>query len=211
MVLSMAKDQVFVDTKQLNRLTIELKGFEKQIPGAVFSALNRTLDHAITQVGRIVPKAYAVKSKDVKNSFSGGIKRPTKTDLTASITSKGHTLSLANFPHSPKQPATSGKKYKVKATIKKGNGNQTINTNPKPFVASTGAKSDDKVQYNIFRRIGSKRLPIKIIRTLSIPQMIGNEGVGEQIQKIANEKLEERITHEVNYRLDKMKNDIKKG
>jgi hypothetical protein len=207
----MAKDQVFVDTKQLNRLTIELKGFEKQIPGAVFSALNRTLDHAITQVGRIVPKAYAVKAKDVKNSFAGGIKRPTKTDLTASITSKGHTLSLANFPHNPKQPPSSGEKYKVKATIRRDKGSQTINTSPKPFVATTGAKSDDKVQYNVFRRVGSKRLPIKIIRTLSIPQMITNEGVGELIQKSASEKLEERITHEVNYRLDKMKKYIKKG
>ncbi|TZE81998.1 phage tail protein [Calorimonas adulescens] len=206
----MPKGGIIVDTKQLDRLTIELKGFEKEVGEAAYHALNRTIDHVITQVGRIVPKEYAIKANDVKESFKGGIKRPSKNDLTASITSKGHTLSLAHFPHSPQMPPASGRKYKVKATIKRGS-RKLINTEPKPFIAPTGAKSPDKVQYNVFRRLGKERLPITVIRTLSVPQMITNEKVAEQIQKAAQEKLDERLEHEITYRMTSINKNIKKG
>lgn len=189
----MAKD-ILIDTKKIETLTIELKGFEKEIGEATYHALNRTLDQVVTQVGRIIPKEYAIKAKEVKATFAGGIKRPTKSNLEASLTSTGHTLSLAHFPHTPSTP--SSKKYKVRATIKKGV-RKTINSNPKPFVMSTGAKTSDKTQYNIFRREGKQRMPIKVLRTLSIPQMITNEKLTDQIQEFATEKMNERLQHEI--------------
>lgn len=204
----MAQEIITVDTKQLDRLTFELKGFEKEVGMAAYHALNRTIDYVITQVGRIVPKEYAIKAKEVKESFKGGIKRPTKTDLTASITSIGHTLSLAHFPHSPQAPPAKRRNYKVKATIKRGS-RQTINTDPKPFVGPTGALSPDKTQYNIFRRLGPERLPITVVRTLSIPQMISNEKVAEQIQKAAQEKFDERLEHEIIRAMTTMEKKIK--
>lgn len=205
----MAKGPILVDTKQLDRLIIELKGFEKEMGEAVYHTLNRTIDQVITQTGRIVPKSYAIKNKEVKQSFARGIKRPTKNNLKASITSKGHTLSLAHFPHSPKTRLK--KRYKVKATIKREGGRKTINTQPLPFIASTGAKSSDKVQHNIFKRIGTSRLPIKLIRTLSIPQMITNEKVASQIQRAAQERYEDRLEHEVIYRMTNINNRVKRG
>lgn len=197
----MAKDPIIIDTKQIERLAIELKDFEGEVAAATASALNRTIDYTITQVGRIVPKEYAIKASEVKASFKGGIKRPSSNSLEASITSTGHTLSLAHFPHSPMAPPAKKRKYAVKATIKRAGGRKPINTDPKPFVATTGAKSADKVQFNIFRRLGEKRLPITVIRTLSVPQMITNEKVAEAIQKAANEKMVERLEHEIIYRM----------
>lgn len=206
----MSKGGIIVDTKQLDRLTIELKGFEKQVGEAAYHALNRTIDYVITQVGRIVPKEYVIKAKDVKESFKGGIKRPTKNDLTASITSKGHTLSIAHFPHSPQAPPAKRRNYKVKATIKKGS-RQTIKSEPKTFIASTGAKTSDKIQYNVFRRLGEDRLPITVIRTLSVPQMIGNEKVSEEIRKAAEDKFNERLEHEIIRAMTTVQKSIKKG
>lgn len=205
----MAKQDVFVDTKQLERLTFELKGFEKQVGTAAYHALNRTLDQVITQVGRIVPKSYAIKATEVKASFKRGIKRPSKENLTASITSYGSTLSLAHFPHSPQAP--SSKKYKVKVTIKKDKGRTAVNTSPLPFIASTGTKSADKTQYNVFKREGKSRFPITVVRTLSIPQMITNENVAEQIQKIASDKLNERLEHEIIRAMTTMESNLRKG
>jgi len=205
----MPKDPIFIDTKQIDRLAVELKGFEEQVADATYHALSRTLDHVVTQVGRIVPKEYAVKASEVKASFKGGIKKPTENNLTASLTSRGHTLSLAHFPHSPKAPPASKRKYKVKATIKREGGRKTVKTEPKPFVATTGAKSADKVQFNVFRRVGEKRLPVVVIRTLSVPQMITNEKVAETIQKAADEKLAERLEHEIIYRMTSMGKKIK--
>lgn len=192
-----AKQDIFVDTKQLDRLTMELKGFEDKVGEAAYHALNRTLDQVITHVGRIVPKSYAIKAREVKESFGRGIKRPTKSDLTASLTSTGHTLSFAHFPYTPKKPKRGKRSVfqsAVMATIIKSKGKVLSR---KGFVATTGAKSKDKTQYNVFKRLGKERLPIAPIRTLSIPQMITNEDISAQIMKMAQEKMDERLQHEI--------------
>lgn len=205
----MAKE-IIIDTKELDRLTFELKGFEKEVGEATYHALNRAIDQVITQVGRIVPKSYAIKATEVKESFKGGVKRPKKNDLTASITSKGHTLSLAHFPHSPTKPPKR-RSYLVRATIKRSSGRKTINTDPKPFIATTGAMTEDKIQYNIFRRLGKERVPITIIRTLSIPQMITNDNVEDQIKEAAQEKFNARLEHEIIRSIMNIQKNIKKG
>ncbi len=205
----MTKDTVFVDTKMFDRLTVELKGFEKEVGTAAFYALDRTIQHVITQVGRIVPKEYAIKSTEVKDSFKGGIKKPSKTDLTASITSRGHTLTLAHFPHTPTKPMGKSKKY-IKVQVKKTESKKYINVYPQPFVASTGAKTEDKIQFNIFRRLGKARFPIEPLRTVSIPQMISNEGISQQIQKIAQDKLEERLEHEIIRNMTSLKEKVER-
>ncbi|MGF7431091.1 phage tail protein [Thermoanaerobacterium thermosaccharolyticum] len=205
----MARD-IFVDTKQLNRIAIELKNLDNQIPGAASSAVNRTLDFVYTRIGRLVTQEYAIKVSDVKKTMTKY--KASKTNLYAKIISKGHTLSLAHFPFSPKKPMTGGKRRKAKAVkvkIKRQEGYKTIKTNPLPFVASTGARSADKTQFNVFKREGSSRLPIKVLRTLSIPQMITNVNVSDQIQKLAQEKLMERIQHEIEWRLDKAAQKVK--
>lgn len=202
----MAKQDIFANTKQLDRLTLELKGFEDKVGEATYHALNRTIDQVITKVGRIVPQSYAIKPKEVKESFKGGIKRPSKTDLTASITSRGHTLSFAHFPYTPKKPRKQAKSVMV--SIKKSNG-KVLSRNG--FVATTGAKSEAKTQFNVFMRLGKERLPIAPIRTLSIPQMITNENVGEQIKNFASDKLSDRLEHEIIRAMTSTGNNIKKG
>lgn len=204
----MAKDSIFVYTKQINRLVIELKGFEKEVGEATRLAINRTIDHAITKAAQFVTKSYAVKSSEVKETFRGRIKKPSKTDLSASITSVGHTLSFAHFPFTPKSPKRGGKSVfqnAVMVTIKKSKGKVLSKVG---FVATTGAKSEDKTQYNVFKRLGKSRLPIAPIRTLSIPQMITNENVGNQIQEAAAQKFEERLEHEIIRQMTSMSSRI---
>lgn len=186
-----------VDTRQVDRLANELKEFPKEVGEATRLALNRTIDTVITKVGQIVPKYYAIKSTEVKQTFKGGIKRPSKSDLSASVTSVGHTLSFAHFPYTPKSPKRGGKSVfqnVVMVTIKKNKG-KVMST--KGFVATTGASSEDKTQFNVFKRLGNKRLPIAPIRTLSIPQMITAEGVDKQVMDAATLKFEERLEHEI--------------
>lgn len=200
----MGKDNIFVDTKELNKIAIELKGLEKEVPGAVASALNRTVDTINTSIARMVTQEYAIKAGDVKKTIKKH--KAQKGSLSAGLVSRGHTLSLAHFQFTPKQP---GKKTKVKVKIKRQGGKKVVNTSPAAFVASTGATTEDKTQYNVFHRVGDKRLPIKVIRTLSIPQMIGNDKITSQVQEVAQKKLDERIKHEIEFRLDKAKKKIK--
>jgi hypothetical protein len=198
--------EIFIDTSKIDKLTKELQGFKPQIAEAAYFAVNRVLDQMVTQAGRIVPKNYAIKGTEVKKSFNGGIKRPTKQDLSGSITTKGHTLSLAHFPHSPTAP--SGKKYKVRVSIRKG-GRKVLKTHPSPFIMTTGAKSSDRTQFNVFKREGKARFPVKVIRTLSIPQMIQNTKVTEELQEFAIQKLDERLQHEIERSMLKLSGRIK--
>lgn len=209
----MAKD-IFIDTKQIDKLSSELKGFEKEVKSATRLALNRTINHVITKAGQTVSKLYAVKSTEVKATFKGGIKKPTNNDLSTRVLSVGHTLSIAHFPHNPNNPllakmiAIRYNNSKIKVKIKKSEGYKVINGNPGAFIASTGAKSDSGVQFNVFKRVGKARLPIKVIRTLSIPQMITNEVVASQVQEAATQKLSERFEHEIDRKMATMKSKI---
>jgi hypothetical protein len=190
----MAKGDIFIDTKQINQVTIGLKSLEKQMPGAAASAINRTVDYVNTKLARIVVAEYAIKTSDVKNTIKKS--KASKSNLSASLTSRGHTLSMSHFPFTPKQP---GIKRAVKVKIKKSAGVKTINTDPTAFVQVM------KNSLNVFKRVGKERKPVVVIRTLSVPQMISNEKVEREIQQEAGKKIAERIQHEIEYRLNKIK------
>lgn len=206
---------VTIDTKSLDKIVKGLSYFGKEMPGAAASAVNRTLDYVNTQVKRTVTAEYAIKQTDVTACATK--KKASKSNLSAGITYKGRLLSLAHFPHNPSVPGT-GRYIKVK--IKKSEGYKTLGPSqgrgrkgkkgerqsvPWPFVGPTGAKSADKVQANVFQRTGKSRFPIKVLKTLSVPQMITNTNVEEKIQAQAAAKLQERVNHEIKYRLDKIK------
>jgi len=189
-----SRKEIHIDTSQLDTLTKELKGFEKEVAVATYHALNRTIDRVITQTTKLIRQHYAIKDKvkDIKGTFRGGIKRPTKTDLTASLTSRGYTLSFAHFPFTPKKRLKKQKPVKVQIIKTK-----SPITSKRGFVAHTGAKSADKIQYNVFKRLGKERKPIAPIRTLSIPQMISSEKISEEIQDFATKEFNKRLEHEI--------------
>lgn len=203
----MAYTTININTKQIDRLSKELKGFEKEVSKATALALNRTVDHIYTQVGRIIPKAYQIKASEVKGSLSKN--KPSQNNLTASVESRGHVLSMAHFPFTPKTAKRSKRSVldtAVMVAIKKG---QRV-LSRKGFVASTGAKSPDKVQYNVFKRTGKGHFPIETIKTLSIPQMITNEKVAEQVQESSQKMLDQRLDHEITRLMTSMDKNIRR-
>ena len=57
---------------------------------------------------------------------------------------------------------------------------------------------------HIWMREGKSRTPVRLLRTLSVPQMISNDEVINTIQEKSGEKLHERINHEIEWRLNKL-------
>ncbi|MCR4436164.1 MAG: phage tail protein [Clostridiales bacterium] len=192
---------IYVGTKELKSIQIKLGDLQKQTPGATASALNRTLSFAYMQIGREVSKEYEISAAKVKKTL---YKHPaSKSKLYAYISSVGRTLSLGSFPFSPKQVGT---KRQIKVKIKRQEGFKPVKTDPKAFTQRTGGEG---TPMNVFRRLGPKRLPITVLRTLSVPQMIGEEKIMNRIQDLANKKLQERIDHEINWRLEKAAGKVK--
>lgn len=183
----------FINDKEIKQIAIKLKGLPKQIPGATASALNRTLDYTVTQTKKEVTNIYAIKQKEVNATLKK--KRASKSSLNASIQSTGKTIALSKFPHNPKQYKPKNKKVKVK--VKKQEGYKIIKTSPSTFVQTMGST-------HIWMREGKSRTPVRLLRTLSVPQMISNNEVMDVVQRKAGEKLQERISHEIEWRLSKL-------
>lgn len=181
--------KIVIDTSQLNRVVKGLGYFEKEMPGAAISAVNRTLDYVNTKVGRLVTAEYRVKVSDVKATITKNKAR--KGKLLAFLKSEGQRLTLARFKFGSSKKA-------VKVKIKKRAGAKIVDTDPKAFVQNINGREQ------IMKRRGKKRYPVDVLRTISVPQMIDSLKVSENIQKEANKKLAERIDHEINYRLKKV-------
>ena len=228
LVVNMGKGLIQIDTRQIDLLSVELQSFPKQTQTAMYHALKRSLDQTKNEIGRIVPKEYAIKQREVKESFAKGVNYPTKDNLSASLTSTGRRLSFAHFPFTPKTAIRRGKRATVRVTIKKSNP-KTVSAHG--FTSPTGAKSQDKTQFNVFKGLKIYKVPqegryknyvkkdgsllkremIAPIRTLSIPQMITAEGMEEKIQSFALEKFEQRFEHEMNRAMDRIQDKMKGG
>lgn len=194
-------------------MLLEIKDFPQQAGEATYHAMNRTADFIVSESTRQVTKVYAVKSSEVRASLKAI--KPTRSNLNLGVLSKGHTLSLSHFPHTPTKP---GKRSMVKASIFKGS-KKSIGKHA--FIAPTGAKSEDKVQNNVFKRTGIKSVATKgryeglkreevtVIRTLSIPQMLGNEEVAKRVQMASGAKLAERLEHELIREITKAQSRIR--
>ncbi|HYE80873.1 MAG TPA: phage tail protein [Clostridia bacterium] len=186
---------VIVDTKQVKQIAIELQKFPGQIPKATAQAMNRTIDHIYTQTSREVRKDYAIKDKDIKSTLRKI--KATAGRLGGGVVSTGRTLTLyQHFKVSPANPAK-GKRYQVKVTVKKGR-SELIKTDPKPFISTVTGKKQ------VMKREGRSHLPVTILRSLSVPQMISNEKVMSSIQESGSKMLEKRIEHEISRRLKKV-------
>ncbi|MEB3103081.1 phage tail protein [Ferviditalea candida] len=184
--------RIVIDTSQLNKVVKGLGEFEKQMPGAFTSAVNRTLDHVYSKTGSIVKGHYNVTSKEIKDSMEKH--KATYSRPRAWIQIRSRRFTLARF-----LPGGLGSTSKIaKVKVKKSAGYKRVGGNPKPFVQHSPDGNT-----HIFRRTGKKRYPIDVLRTISPTQMVENLNVEKEIQEAANKMLEKRIDHEINYRLKK--------
>lgn len=196
--------ETIIDTKQVKRQLIELEGLSRKgAPAAVSAALNRAAQHASTLAKKEARKHYEIKAEYVKQAFKT-IRRASVTKLKATIPISGHTRSLTRFKVKPvKVPRQKGVKVsarkQVQVKIKKLEGFKTIKTKPGAFLQVM------KNATNVWQRKGTGKSDVKVLRSLSVPQMVGSEKAIEEIKRKALEMVDKRLTHEINYRLDKIK------
>lgn len=180
---------IVIDTSEVNKVVKGLGEFEKQMPGAAISAVNRTLTHVNTRTKRLVANHYRVKISDVKTTIT--LHKARKGRLLAFLKSEGRRLTLGRFKFG-------NAKKSVKVKIKKTGGPKKVDTSPQAFSQILSGKQQ------IMKRRGKSRYPVDVLRSISIPQMIDSLDVSEEIQKEANKMLSERIEHEIDYRLKKV-------
>lgn len=191
--------EIFVDTKRLKSLSVELANFAKSAPKEVLvPALNHTVAKVNTAVKRGVAGQYVIPQKDIVKEMR--VTKASNTKPAASVIVQGRPKGLMHFKLKPsKMQSQAGKKLKARKNlsvmIKKGGGYKTIGIKPAAFVAVASGAT------NVFHRKGKKSLPIERLVTLSVPQMASAKAVIQPVQEMAQEHLQARINHELHRKL----------
>lgn len=183
---------IYCDASDMKK---KIKAVEKTLSGqsvhaAIASALNRTLTFVGSETKRQVQGEYAV-TKSINKSLS--MEKATRSKLIAAANFKDKPIPMFVFKH---KVAANQYRSPISIIIKKSNGMQTHNgSNPALFKAYGGKKI-------IRRDAGQKNL--KTAYTVSIPQMVASDEVYDEIAKKAEVKLQERINHELEWRMAKI-------
>jgi hypothetical protein len=171
---------------QVKRALRELGHIQSGAPRALSAALNKTATGAKTDTVRILSKAYTVKQKDLREAISVG-KKASPSSLTASVLGRYVTMPLSRFSIRPRSIGKKRPRGGITATVKRGESKKIKSA----FIVMVGAKP------LVMMRAGAKRLPIKKLYGPSIPYMMDNDGVAEQVMKLAQARLDKNLDHEI--------------
>jgi len=174
-----------LNVDQLSRVERTLGHIPDSIPKVVARAINRAADTAKTEAAKTVRRTYYISHKDVLSTMR--IYRATPNDMQAAVVSKGQVVPLAKFRMTPKKPDPRRKKPIV-ARVMRGSGGPIKHA----FVARM--KSG---HVGVFWRVGKKRLPLEQRFGPSVPEMLNSPSTIAWVERKANEKLDERLDHEM--------------
>lgn len=175
-----------------------LKNLNKDIDKAIDRTIADCKTRGPAQVTKAVTAVYGVNSGEVTAAGKaakrgaktiGHIKvRGVKVD-SVQLMYEGRLLTPTHFSMTPKKRPKGGKKYTIKAAIYKGQ-NKVIGTGM--FLAPAKGEGTTVIPW---KKTPEKRWPIEPVKTVSIPQMITNEKVNEDIRARMDELLATRLQH----------------
>jgi predicted XRE-type DNA-binding protein len=173
---------------------------------AMSMAINDSLKSGRTTVKREVSQRYNLKQKEIESNSK--INKSTATNLkSGKITVASRRLTIGTSTHfsiTPKIYSTQkgvkvNKRKASTATIKKKSKEQVKHA----FIANPShPKVKNTMLWIKLNKSGSSIAPLK---TISIPQMVTQKDISNNINKSMKEKYEDRFQHYMNRNLNKVK------
>ena len=208
---------VICEVKNYKTLRKQIEDMKKA-PRLVIKALTSdTIKRAPGWIAAEVSKSYGVKKGDITGKKIGSVNVKGDSVENVKIVYTGRVLTHTHFSMSPKEPKPNGGSYTLKATVIKGerkelgkikkltkkqraaigknftrSGTQSSNHSPIMLMRANGG------HYLPFQRKSTNRRDIKVIKTLSLPQMVSSKRTQEGIQKALGEGLQKRLDHHMN-------------
>lgn len=172
-----------ISNEQIERVNAVLRGIRNG-SGRVFSnAINRALATVQSKSGDTIREVYNIKKRDI--SGNQRMKRASSSDLAGEIEFAGTVIPLIKFRVSPSQP----KRKAVSASVLKAEGGKRL---AEAYVADLGVYG-----VGVFERMTQKRESSTQLFGPSVAHMAENANVLEKMEAVAQEKLNERIDHEI--------------
>lgn len=220
------KGMMEIKLTNLPQVVKQLQGIQRGGEEAIERTVKDFRGRAPAWVSRAVRKYYGIPAKeispktkkDVENKVkkAGQIYSRGKTLSTMAIVYYGRVLTPARFNMQPKLP---NKTYSIKVTIQKGRrrrlgGKKALTKAQKTNIGRnfthqgkrnrrkypillkyTGAKGEGKIPYIPMRLLPNDKW--HVIRSVSLPQMVENKRVQEEIYKEVDANLSKRLEHHI--------------
>lgn len=195
-------------------LNMTVNDFRRRAPGWVATEVAKRYN---IKKSEIVPAKTGKDFRERKKKIGTVTLNGTTID-SVSITYKGRRLTPVRFGMSPKAPKP-GSAYTLKAQIIKGErktlgqvkkltkkqrknigrnftkeGTKSSSKSP-IMLMHTGNKQPGGTNYIPFQRQSQRRDDLKAIKTISLPQMVSNEDVSKEVNKVVNENIGKRFEH----------------
>ncbi len=202
---------IYANTEQLDKIAGLLQGYPKEAVRTMNSVLGRVADTVRVEAARQIPKVFGAPKNEIRSALDSKQRKVitimgASGEGSVSVAVLGRSLTLTRFQHSPSSPeAKNGKKrkkYKAKIKIYRDKGLIPLRPilgvdgkNKPVFLMPNGAG-----KYLFARRTGiakGSKGEVKVLRSLSIPQMITNERVGPVIVEKVNHTIFTRLEHEL--------------
>ena len=188
-------------------MDITISGYEnlmheiQNMQGKGKKVINRTIGDFKKRgpgwISQEIVKEYNIKKADI-NEHKKGVRnkgtarvRGVRLDQVQ-LVYQGRVLTPTHFGMKPKARPARGP-YIVTAQIKKTESRKPLGERG-VFLAASGREGTMQIPFQR-QAADTKRLPIEVIKTVSVPQMITNEKVSEDIHSRINIELGKRLEH----------------
>ena len=161
---------------------------ERDARKAAYRAINRSLVAGRKAAGEEVAKDYKISGGKVNKL--GKFKKANSGNIEATITWSGPAIPLEEWGTNPKNPPKRRRKKPILGTVFRG----TKTTYRGAFVARYNSG-----KARAYTRTTKNRFPIKRVYGPSAAVLVRARLVKERFTRRANEILERRLEHEINY------------
>lgn len=174
-----------------------MKDILRQLPDendarkAASRAINRSLVSGRKAAGEEVARDYKISGGKV--SKLGKLDKSNPSNISAKITWKGPAIPLEEWGTNPKSPPKRRRKKPILGTVFRGK----KTTYRGAFIGRGGGRS------RAYVRTTKNRFPIRRVYGPSAASLVGARLVQQRFVVRANEMLEKRLEHEINYILSK--------
>ena len=185
-----------ISSQKMDKVIRLMTKAPKEVQKAAAVSINRTILTARKEASVNIRKNYIIKAKDIKTALSY-TRAKGNGFLMGEIKAKGPAPLLTAFRVSIYKRTKRGYTRPPKVQVLKSSGAKTVN-------GMFHGKSKSSGYIGLMQRTSKKRYPLRIPHVPSVAQMLGSERVLNVITAKAEETLNKRFLHEVEYRINKL-------